>query len=160
MFIEWWCMKDKLLPWQTYRNYHPGDVSGMDLLDVFDNDIGAKERAEDMALSAFAITYTILCPDGTPMAIVGGFYKYTKVMEVWSLVDKKMLKMPKYYCHALKFLINQSFEDLKLERMQVIMQKDAPWVSAWSKFLGFEAEGILRKYGEENVDYIMFSKVR
>lgn len=153
-------MRDKYLAWQTYRNYQKGDLDNMDLLDIFCNDIGAKERAIEMAESAFALTYVILCPDGTPMAVVGGFYKYTKVMEVWSLVDKKMLKMPKYYCHALKFLIHHQFEDLKLERMQVIMQKDAPWVNAWSKFLGFEPEGILRKYGEENVDYIMFSKVR
>lgn len=152
--------RDKTSPFPVFRPYKEGDIDFLDLLDVYDDDHNAKERCKNIAQAPFCQTYTILDETGMPLAVAGGFFMYSRVMEIWTLVDKRMKKKPKFYAHAMKFLVEHQFDMLRLERMQVIMRADQPWAKSWARFLGFELEGTLRKYGEENTDYYLFSKVR
>ena len=152
--------RDKVSPHRVFRQYQDGDIDILDLHECFDGDLNAKERCKAIATAPFCVTYTILDETGMPLAVAGGFFQYSKVMEIWTLVDKRMKKKPKFYAHAIKFLLEHQFDMLQLERMQVHLRADQPWAKAWGRYLGFELEGTLRKYGEENADYYLFAKVR
>jgi len=160
---EWWSMKarDKVSPFPVFRRYIPGDIDDLDLHPCFEGDDGCRERCAAIAAqSQLGVAYTILDESGTPLAVAGGFFLYSKVLEIWTLVDKRMVERPKFYSHAIKFLLEHQFDMLQLDRMQVHLRADQPWTERWGKFLGFEIEGTLKKYGEEGVDYFRFAKVR
>ena len=153
--------RDKVSPFPVFRKYQVGDIDDLDLHECFDGDEGAKERCAAMATQTqVCLTYTIMDETGRPLAVAGGFFLYSKVMEIWVLVDKRMIQRPKFYAHAMKFLLEHQFDMLQVDRMQVILRADQPWADRWGTFLGFEKEAVLKKYGEESVDYLLFSKVR
>jgi len=53
------------------------------------------------------------------------------------------------------------FEDvLRLRRIQATVKADNEPALRFIRWLGFRAEGLLRGYGPEGADYIMFARVR
>ena len=152
--------KDKLLPHLAYRAVRPDDIEGLDLMDCFQSDVNAKSRTMDCIFTYGFLAYSILDPQGHVIAVMGATPLHRNSIEVWALVDKKAVKQSKYYSHATKFLIEHNFDMLNMVRMQVIIKADQKWADRWAKFLGFEREGVLRRYGEEAEDHVIYAKVR
>lgn len=144
----------------TFRKTKVEDLDLIDLHPVFDGDPHCVQTAKNYVRAPNSIAYTLLSPTGQPIAVAGGFFLYGKVMEIWTIVDKSVIKIPKYYSKAMKFLLEKMFSVLKVDRMQVHIKASEKWALSWAKFLGFEKEGLLRKYGSEGVDYYLFAKVR
>lgn len=153
-------MKDKVTAHRVYRAATVEDIDSLNLLDCFKEDETLLLRAKAMLQSGQCIAYTILDKEENPIAVFGGVYLFSKVIEVWALVDKKIDKMPKHYANATKFLIEFDFDRLRLDRMQLLIRADQSWANSWAKFLGFQKEAVMRKYGEEGMDHILFAKVR
>ncbi len=145
-------MKDKV------RLYQAGDLDQIDPHNGHDGDSTLKARAE--AAVRNMVAYTILSPDSSPMAVCGGGLLFTKVAEVWAVVDKKVVKHPKYFCQIIKFLVDTNFEAFELNRMQMVVHSNVPWALRWPSIIGFRHEGVLGNYGEDNKNYYLFSKVR
>jgi hypothetical protein len=144
----------------VFRKVYPEDYAALRLHSCFSGDTDAIGRAREMVKSPWCLSYTIIGPDKNPLAIMGGFYIYNKVLELWALVDQRVELCPVYYAKATKFLISHEFDRLKVNRMQVFMRVDQRWAKHWAEVLGFQQEGILRKYGAEGTDYYLFAKVR
>lgn len=143
-----------------FRHPKIDDLDKINLHPVYSHGGNYKEVAEQYLRLPLNIAYTILDPLGEPLAIAGGLFIYNKVMEIWTIVDKRVFDMPLYYAKAMKSLLDSCFKNFDVNRLQVVIRADQPWALHWGKFLGFTKEGILRKYGQEGVDYIMFAKVR
>lgn len=151
-------MKGKMF--DTFRAARVEDVDLISLHPVFSKNKSCKDVVKTYIQSSFNISYTILDKNGKPIAITGGFFLYDKVMEIWTIVDKKVFEIPIYYSRAMLFLLNKCFSIFDVNRMQIHVMADQPWAEHWGKFLGFTKEGLLKKYGPEGVDYFLFAKVR
>lgn len=146
----------------TFRRYQLGDFDMIDLHPCYEGDVGCKERCEQLALSNTGHVFTILNDDGDPMAVIGLTWMYSRVAEVWAIVDKDVENNPHYYAMRVKFLADMLWFDLCpwMKRAQLHIKASTPWGGRWAKFLGFAKEGVMHNYGEENEDYILYSKVR
>jgi hypothetical protein len=151
-------LKDRVTD-PIYRAPKVEDLYSMDLMDCFKEDPLALVRAEHMIKSGM-LAYTILDQQGKPIAVMGGIYLYSKVLEVWAIVDRSVEKNARHYSRATKFLIDFDFDRLNIDRMQVTMLANQKWAYSWARFLGFKQEAVMRKFGEEGTDHILFSKVR
>lgn len=146
----------------TFRRYQLGDLDMIDLHPSYDGDVGCKERSEALALSNSGYTFTILNSEGNPLAVVGFIWLYSRVAEFWAIVDKDVENNPHYYALRMRMLDQTLWQDLLpwARRFQIYIKADAPWGDRWAKFLGFTKDAVLKNYGEENEDYILYSKVR
>lgn len=147
---------------KAFRKVANFDFDLIDLHPAYEGDITVVERIRSWVGSGSpcVYAYTVQDKEGNPIAILGGMYIYSKVGELWAIVDKSVDKTPMYFARATKFLIDHEFERLQLDRMQLIVRADMPQLSNWAKFLGFQPEAVMRKYGELGIDHILFAKVR
>lgn len=108
--------------------------------------------------SPAAIAYTLKDSNGKVLAILGGYFMYSKVMEIWTYVDKSVDNLQFGYARILRDLIPQMFYAHSLKRMQFTVRASAPWSERWIRFLGFKIETCMNNYGEENESYYLASR--
>lgn len=141
------------------REYTPGDEEKIVPHEAFTFTPIPKEAIRKAHAGGSAVLWTILSPKGSPLGIVGGYFPLPKVMDVWSLSDATILLYPKRYASTLRAVIAHWFQAADLDRMQFTVRKDQPWACRWAKFLGFQMEGILRKY-ENGCDCYLFARLK
>lgn len=96
---------------------------------------------------------------------VGGVYQTPVygVGVVWSAFhyDRPYTKSEILFVYkAAKGVMSEAFADMKLHRIQTtVVVKDSRSLR-WCKILGFEEEGVLRKYDDKKQDHMMLSIVR
>lgn len=141
------------------RAFKELDAHELNLLPVFGtNELHRRERFVD-CVRAGCPAYTITFPESdSPLAVVGGRFVYQKVFRVWSLVDVEVEDFPIYYVKRLRKLIDLCFVEWQLARIEVVMRADQAWCDRWSEVLGFEKEALMKKYGDEAVDYFLFAR--
>lgn len=154
--------RDRVTDTIQFRAYEQGDIYEIDLHPIYEGDTDCQERCEQLALDDKVKAFTILNSAGKPIAVIGMILLYTKVAEVWAIVDKSVEKQPHFYATRVKFLADMLWFDLCpwLKRAQIYIKATAPWSERWAKYLGFTFEAAMVNYGEENETYLLFSKVR
>lgn len=143
-----------------YREFVESDINDMDINDIFGLRADLRQSVLDITKSSDAHMYTVLSPSGEILAVVGMTFIYSSVAEVWTVSSKKVSTCSSHYMKTVKRMLDYYFEELAIERVQIMIRKDFPWSVRFGKFLGCKLEGVLSKYGEENMDYYMFAKVR
>jgi len=82
------------------------------------------------------------------------------VGEIWGLLDPIAVKYPLAVCKIANIWISYAINTAKLHRVQckVIMgfYQSHLWVT---KFLGFETEALLKKYGPNQEDYVQYVRI-
>lgn len=96
-----------------------------------------------------------LLVDGKPMACLGFSMQEWNKAEAWALFaegfEKHKLAIYRMVKAGLKLAMQQ-----KVVRIQTTID---PSNKRWIESLGFEYEGLLRKYGPLNEDYLLYSMV-
>jgi hypothetical protein len=142
------------------RAFHKNDPYMLSLLDAFSGDELARSsfiQGIEMGCSA----YTIVKPGSdAPLACLGGQLIYSKVLQLWALVDRAVTENPLYYARQTKRLSDLTFDRLDLNRIQFHARCDQEWVHRWANFLGYTLEARCKRYGEDGMDYFLFAKVR
>lgn len=144
------------------REYRSGDIDRINLHPAYADDTDVRERhREACEMLGADFCRTILSPSGDKvLAVVAGYPIFTKVMDLYAVVDKSVDEHHVYYAKAMKCLIDTEFDRRGLNRVQIHILADMPWAARWASFLGFVFEGRLRHYGEENKDHFLFAKWR
>lgn len=142
------------------RLFREDDAYDLELHECFLADQTVRIRTVNAA-KAGAYIITLCGPESdAPMACLGGGQIFSGVFHAFALVGTDALEHPIYYAKATKEIIDSTFEKFSLNRMQIAIRADQGWGHRWAKYLGFQFEGTLRNYGEENKDHHMFAKVK
>ncbi len=96
--------------------------------------------------------------DDSPIAIFGGIDILPGILQVWGLISDDVRKCPLGFHKAALHLLKAKFSG-GYRRVQMTVRSDFLCGWKWAKALGFQSEGIMRKYGPDGTDYILFSRV-
>lgn len=139
--------------------YRKGDVHLLrDIREVFTASEELHEKLEAIAGSQQAFVRTVT-HEGEVVAVVGLVRSWTGVAELFSITSSAVLKNPISYHKLILRLIEQHVEVLELHRVQFVVKSNFDQGIRWAKSLGFTAEGLLRKYGQDKTDHWMFARV-
>jgi len=97
--------------------------------------------------------------DGKILAIVGLTPIYAKVGEFWAIISPDVAQKPVAFARAVKDLLESYCEAHKLVRVQIVVPRPVKEAFDFALFLGFEPEGILKKYGPLGEDYVMMGRI-
>lgn len=115
----------------------------------------SKERIADAEKITNARTILL---DGKPVAIVGGIIWNAGVVLAWGLISDDVQRCSIGFFRAVRDLIESQFI-AGLRRMVINVRVDYIVGYKFAKALGFQPEGIMRKYGDDNCDYTMMARV-
>jgi hypothetical protein len=93
-----------------------------------------------------------------PIAILGVINIWPGVGEMWSIFDNQAREIP-----ATALRTGRSFGDiairyLQLHRLQITVRTDDNRAFRYAKAIGFETESVMRKYGPDQVDYLLMAR--
>jgi hypothetical protein len=102
--------------------------------------------------------YTVI-ENGKPMLSFGVVPQWKGVAELWLIPDQTLIKKHKIKFHkgALQFM-KLAAADLKLHRLHVTVSSLNVSALKWIKSIYFVEEGILKHYGVDSSDYVMFAR--
>ena len=99
-----------------------------------------------------------LIEDGVVYAVAGMAELWDGVVEAWIIptqdIEKKKLKTSR----ALWREFHSMADRLKPHRMQTSVRHDFDAAHRLVRFLGFESEGLMKKYGPDGLDYERYAK--
>lgn len=79
--------------------------------------------------------------------------------EAWLLTSDLCARYPISLTRGAMRYFNQIAIDLRLHRLQLVVDDRNVLALRWAKALKFEYEGVLRKYGPSGADNVMFSRI-
>jgi hypothetical protein len=116
----------------------------------------ARARTAVAAMSAL----TVLDEKGMPVAIFGANHINSNTAHIWALVSLAVRKRPIEF-HKLALRLTSSYiRTHSLGRLQITIRNDFKEAERWAIGLGYRFEGILRGYGTDGSDYLMYARVK
>lgn len=83
------------------------------------------------------------------------------VGEAWFIASDKIHENARPFIRFAKGdVMKKVIEENDLWRVQAVCKSDWPEALKFARFMGFEPEGVMRKYGPEGMDYIRVAWVR
>ena len=97
--------------------------------------------------------------DTHPVAIFGCIMLWPNVAELWSIISDDARRYPKQLTLVGKAFCDIAAQSLSLHRLQITVRLDEPRALRWAKYLGFEVEGMMRKYTPDGMDSYILARV-
>lgn len=115
---------------------------------------GAREAL--MHLTEADLTATLVSPDGKLLGVMGAVPTVPGVCEVFVVATKDQAKYPVAFARSVRRALYTLKN--KYRRIQAVSKEGAA-LAGWLEWLGFEREGVLRKYGKEGEDMVMWGLI-
>jgi len=96
---------------------------------------------------------------GKPVAMFGCIMLWTGVAEMWSIISDDARRYPKQLTLVAKSFSDIVAQSLSLHRLQLTVRSDEPRALRWAEYLGFEIEGLMRKYSPDGADTYILARV-
>ncbi len=104
--------------------------------------------------SGRAVTFLV---NDKPMAIVGAYQVLPGVAQLWAYVSKQV---DKRFARIAKLALEYFMLNESLRRVQMTVRADYAKGKRFARFLGFEPEAIMQKYGTDGSNYWLYAKVQ
>jgi len=92
--------------------------------------------------------------------MIGGVYGlWDNVGEAWFMMSKYAYDMPRSAAKYSSLLLDHVQEDNDLQRIQASVHADDKQAIRYVEWLGFENEGLMKKFGPDGSDYYRFARV-
>lgn len=124
-------------------------------------DIIKKDPAYPKKLEEMGLAYTGICEEGI-VGISGIIVLNETTAEAWALMSQ-LFKRPRYSYFATKAIrqfCEDQFKNTSIQRIQMNVQLDFEPGHRWARALGFQVEGIMRKYGLNGKDHVLYARVK
>jgi len=146
--------KIKIVP---FRWYHP---RAMDLRPF---DLEAYEHLPDLEQSLKYYeteehSYTAFL-DGKPVCAFGSHILWNGVSESWMMTGHQIEKRPITITRMCRRYFDYVARELLLHRMQITCNCNDLLAMRFAIALGFQEEGLLKKYGPDGSDYVIFARL-
>lgn len=96
---------------------------------------------------------------GAPVAAGGVVVLWKGVGEAWLHLSQWFPEHPLSAFRIVRQLLNAIIHDAQLRRVQAPIRLDMPANIRLVEHLGFEPEGILKRWGPEGADYVMYARM-
>jgi len=136
------------------RPFQDGDVYDIAL----DYEFGQESRAGLLGHDNI-VAYTLL-DDDKVMAVGGAHVMWFGAGEAWVLVSPDCLGKPSSFARYAKRLFDSILQETDLRRVQASIHVDDERAYRFAQWLGFENEGVMRKYGVDGGDYYRMARVQ
>jgi len=129
------------------------------------NNTGLDDEPDEYAVKLFhdsLASWVVLNLDHTPV-MIGGFLDNPGSRFTFWMMPSTFFKRTYWPdVHAFgEAILENLFKEVKdASRIEAIVASSAPGGSSWLKSLGFELEGVMRSYGKNGEDYLMFSIIK
>lgn len=104
-------------------------------------------------------TWAVILPDGRIGCVVGGVSRWPGVARVWAITTDALDQHPVGVTKAVLALIVNGVQYYNIHRLEMTVKSSYLAGIRWAKFFGFEAEGLLRSYGKDKSDYLIFGRL-
>lgn len=138
---------------------HPEHLKMFDLRSEEAASMGAMDSQEAILALITRDTSATLVEDGRILAIIGFTDLWPGVIEVWVLPSVYANLYPRKFLRGIKRQLDGLIEGLQPHRIQTMAIADVKH-DKWMRFMGFEDEGLRRKYTADQVDYRSWAIVR
>lgn len=98
--------------------------------------------------------------EGTFLGAGGIGYYWPGVAEGWLLLSKGTDNYPFSLHRIVRLMVEKAFAVNGLKRLQVSVPVDMQRSRKWIARLGFVREGLMRRYGPDGHDYVLYAMVR
>lgn len=96
---------------------------------------------------------------GGEILCIAGYYElWSGVAEVWAMPSIYVRKNALLFARTFKAWVEDLIENHKYHRLQVHGLDDKTH-NRWFQWLGFEKEGVMRKYSRDMEDFAMYARV-
>ena len=117
-----------------------------------------EDGKQSLATYDDVIGYTGL--EGNTVLATGGVHRmWEGVGEAWLLVGKEGYDIPKTVAKYTSYIFQHIQEEHQMFRIQASVSAMDKRANKYAQWLGFEKEGIMRKYGPDGSDYIRYARV-
>ena len=110
---------------------------------------------EAQAMSGEAITCII---HGRPAAVFGSVKIWRGVEEMWMLCEERARKFPVVMTKAGRMFLLHRVIAGNLHRIQATVRCDDLRAIRWAESLGLDFEGVMRRYGADQMDYQIMAR--
>ena len=118
------------------------------------------QESRDAFTAHYAIDGYTLLDDGKIVAMGGVHMLWNKVGEAWVLLSKHAKSKPRTVAKYADLMFDVIVHKNKLERIQASIAVNDAKAIRFGKWLGFEMEGLMRKYGPDGSDYYRLARVQ
>jgi RimJ/RimL family protein N-acetyltransferase len=80
--------------------------------------------------------------------------------EAWVIPSELVQKHKKMFVKLIRENMARMTDEFQFRRLQATARADAPKSRRFLEFLGFEREGLLKAYGPDGADHVLFAKIR
>ena len=80
--------------------------------------------------------------------------------EAWTLLSSLFYKYPKACVKTIKNELGRIIREFSFERVQAIVEPEDNRAIRFIEYLGFEREGLLRKYLPDGKDMLMYARIQ
>lgn len=103
---------------------------------------------------------TVVGDGGTPLVSAGVRWLWENVGEVWAFVSREARAYPKSLTVYARRIVDSWWDHFRYRRLQATVDNDNMMSRRFVEHLGFSFEGVLRRYGPDDIDQAMYARVR
>jgi len=94
---------------------------------------------------------------GKPIGVWGAVEIWSGVQEAWFMLEEATRRYAIAMTKTAKKFIDLKFQDDSLHRLQITVRCDDNRAVKWAECLGFQTEGVMKKYGPDGADFYIMS---
>lgn len=96
--------------------------------------------------------------NGNPIAILGYSHLWSGVAEVFSVITDDIVPV-RFSFHQVVLGMIDTLQCSGYSRLQFTVREGYPRAERWAEGLGFEKEGVMRKYGPDQASHFLYARV-
>lgn len=143
----------------TWVPFQAGHVSVMNVqaqnFQTISRSVDVMTMLEHQARHGHAITAIL---HGRPVACFGAVHIWNGVEEMWCFIEERGRKYPKTLTRAAIAYRDFRVLSKNLHRLQIVVRCNDLRAVRWGCAIGFEIEGLMKKYGPDQADFFMMSR--
>lgn len=130
-------------------------------MDVFpvlaDESVGTLHEDAVKQIEAGQMAFSMVV-DGRALAVCGITMIHNGVGDAWGYITPEAIKYPITLHKGVIQKMRYLRKAIGYHRVQMCVKVNDPVHSKWALALGFELEGVMKKYGDDGTDYIRYAK--
>jgi hypothetical protein len=139
--------------------FHPTHIDRVgpsaDDIELFSHIANMKERFETVAENKTGWT---MFYKREPALCFGLEYKFATNAEAWLVPGPVAFNHGTLLCRGAMRFFDKIGPHLDLLRVQIVVSVKRDYAIQWAKFLKFKEEGLMKAYGPDGSDYIMYAR--
>lgn len=104
------------------------------------------------------LVLSLVGSDGIVGCVVGGYILWNGVAHCWAITTDSVDKNPLGYTRAVNRIIVNGMRTYGLHRVEIMVNYNYQAGHRWAEALKFEPEGLLKKFGPDKSDFVVYGR--